>query len=190
MSDTHIPLNFNFTLIKPDYCFDGPKPFFVNNRLVYNNQYDAIPEEILTQEFLNVFQNVKIQIRRVIIFSYNEHRKANIFPHTDGHMNFNPALNLVISNGEHLVNWYKLKQDRKGKIVQTNFGEDVVIFNENDLDIIESTTDKGPYLFNTSIPHKGVMIKGYEEWTVSIRFHISKDETWQSFIERFKYYFA
>lgn len=182
---TYHLLNFK-NIIRKDFAFPDPKPYCINGRLVYNNQTDVDASEILNKEFLDIAESLDLNLRRVIIFCYNNRRMADIAPHIDGHMILNPAINIVVTRGIHNVEWYRLKDNCTGKSIQTNFGEDVVIFDRNDLDLLDDTTDNGPYLFNTSVPHKATMVSGVEEWTVSIRFNLDEKETWERFIEKFK----
>ncbi len=185
MLKTYHLLNFK-NVIRKDFSFPDPKPYCINGRLVYNNQIDVDPGDILNKDFLEITDSLNLDLRRVIVFCYNNRRLADIAPHVDGHMPLNPAINVVITRGVHNVEWYTLKDGRSGKQIQTNFGEDVIIFDRNDLDLLDETKDNGPYLFNTSVPHRATMVSGVEEWTVSIRFDLNEVETWESFIEKFK----
>jgi hypothetical protein len=190
MLNTYKLLDFKIPIIRANFMFPDALPFFINGKLAYNNQVDIDPEIILTDNFINLLTNeLKFKLRRVIVFSYNNRRLAAIVPHIDGYMQFNPAINLVVTRGQHIAEWYKVKDGAiGGRHRKTNFGEDVVIFPLEELEVIDSTFDTGPYLFNTSIPHKGEMVTGVEEWTISIRFDMDPSETWETFCNRFNSY--
>lgn len=183
-------LNFgDIDIVNPNYEFQPPRPQVVKGQMLYNNQVDADATDIFTSEFCELLIKMRLTpVRRVIVFSYSNRRPAFILPHCDGHEAFNPALNLTVGQSRHCVEWYKPKWDGAGTLRQTPFGEPVRTFSPKELDIIQTTTHKGPMLFNTAIPHLGRMIEGTEEWTISVRFHVEQHQE-AEFLDKFTPFF-
>jgi hypothetical protein len=174
----YYPLNFGqLDLIRPSYTFQSPRAHVINGQIAYDNQVDVVPSDILTEEFRKILWELDLPIRRVIVFAYsNRVQNTNVHPHIDGHGDFNMAINMTFGTSIHHIEWYTPKTPDAGITRHTDFGEEVKIFEPDDLDLFMWTSRKKPMLFNAAIPHKAVMRSGTEEWTVSIRLNLKADQ--------------
>lgn len=167
------PLNFGpLDLIWSNYEFKPPRPRIVKNQIAYDNQVDAPSAEILTPEFHKLLTwDLALPLRRVIVFAYsNRSQNNNVHPHIDGDGSPNLAINMTFGQSKHMIEWFHPKTPNAGTQRTTDFGEQVRIFQEEELELVTRTDRKKPMVFNTAIPHRARMTMGSEEWTVSIRF--------------------
>lgn len=129
--------------------------------------------DILTSDILNFFSKVfpDYYIRSTLLIydppKWNDHRI-----HTDGtskEMIFNFAINWILSDHpEHYTQWFKALEPPV--FTQNKYKQQYDLWNESQVELIESTNTRGPLILNTGIPHRGYNPSDVDRWVLSIRF--------------------
>jgi len=127
----------------------------------------------LTPDLLEFFDRVfpEYYIRSILLIydppNWKEHKI-----HIDGsskEMIFNFAINWVLSdNIDQYTQWFKAIDPPT--FTENKYKQRYDLWEESQVELIESTNTKGPFILNTEIPHRGYNPSDVDRWVLSIRF--------------------
>jgi hypothetical protein len=158
-----IPVDTPITLPKDSWpCGDKTK-----------GQLTICESNILSSDVLEFFDKVfpDYCVRSTLLLYYPPEWKERKI-HVDGsskEMIFNFAINWVLSdNIDQYTQWFRANESPI--FVENKYKQRYDLWNESQVELIESTNSKGPFVLNTGIPHDGYNPSTNDRWVLSIRF--------------------
>lgn len=128
----------------------------------------------LTPDLIEFFDKVfpEYYIRSILLIydppKWKEHKI-----HIDGsskEMIFNFAINWVLSdNIDQYTQWFNTIEPPT--FTENKYKQRYDLWEESQVELIESTNTKGPFVLNTGIPHRGYNPSDVDRWVLSIRFN-------------------
>ena len=127
--------------------------------------------EFLNDELLRVLRDVKLVPVGILLFHHCPgYSKQRV--HIDGHDGqFVFGINWIFSKDQCMTSWYEVHEDPDVGFSNTKASVPYLAWFDDQCTMVASTTDKGPFIANASIPHKGQNLDGTSDrWSLSLRF--------------------
>lgn len=156
------------------YLLDLPKPLKEGVILPTSDNNEEIfkvdPRELLNDDLLFCLRDVKLVPIGILLFhQVPEYDRQRI--HIDGHDGeFVFGINWIFCEGECISSWYEVEGEPNVGISETKAPVPYLSYSENQSRVVASTKDKGPFIANASIPHRGQNLGNTERWSLSLRF--------------------
>ncbi len=129
--------------------------------------------DILSPDVLNFFNKVfpDYHIKNILLI-YDPPKWHDHKIHIDGsskEMIFNFAINWVLSDHpDQYTQWFRAVEPPV--FTENKYKQQYDLWSESQVKLVKSTNTKGPFILNTTIPHRGYNPSDVDRWVLSLRF--------------------
>ena len=159
----------------PYYCLlDLPNPLKEGVKLPVSDRNEEIfmfpPRELLNEDLLILLRDVKLIPVGILLF-YHKPKYDRQRIHVDGHDGkFVFGINWIFCEDQCMSSWYDVTEEPEIGHSDAKTVVPYIGYSEKNSKLLASTTDKGPFISNASIPHRAQNLGKSDRWCLSLRF--------------------
>jgi hypothetical protein len=176
-------MGINFELLKFDI-----NPLKEGFQMPYGTVQETMfrynPEDILSPELISFFTKNIASVTHVLLFHQRPGKIVQPI-HMDGAGAFQLCVNWVFAE-KCMMSWFLPRVEKAPLVERNEANAPYVRFTDDEVDLIEQTTDHGPFLASVgSVPHQAINLSDTDRWSISLRLPHALFRTWKIGLDKF-----
>ncbi len=170
----YILLNGPRNLFRPHFVHPRPAEELEQKKFAFYNETIL---RMVSDEVAEFFSAAKLTPGKMLVF-YQKAGYTNQTVHIDSDgSKFTYSMNWVYGGGLSIFKWYRPVVEKNASSLNSNDALQInyVSFAPDEVRLLNSSTDTGPIIINTQVPHKGESLEVFDRWSYSIRFYENFD---------------